>query len=214
MPPAPPPAQDQVTTPPGHRRQHTRLRLSGLACAVVLAAALPLAGAFAGPVDDGAGGRHADAAPGDTAPGHPAREDTTHGDPTRKDLTGEAPAPARGSLLGAPDRSTASRCGPQLVSPEGVEAQTCVLTQSDDTWARTYYRNATGAALSAVLTLMAPDGRTVQITCAVGGGDEPGLCETPRGRTRGAAAEYQAVAEYASDAESPLLLRAGSNSAP
>ncbi|MFI7005688.1 hypothetical protein [Streptomyces sp. NPDC050145] len=206
MPPAPPPAQDQVTPPPGHRRSHTRLRLSGLACAVVLAAALPLAGAFAGPVD---GGSHGDAAPGDTAPKNPSSKN-----PSSKDPSPEDSASVTRSLLGAPDRSTASRCGPQLVSPEGVEAQTCVLTQGDETWARTYYRNATGVALSTVLTLMAPGGRTVQITCAVGGGDEPGLCETPRGRTRGAAAEYQAVAEYASDAESPLLLRSGSNSAP
>ncbi|MFE2042497.1 hypothetical protein ACFXAZ_16535 [Streptomyces sp. NPDC059477] len=88
-----------------------------------------------------------------------------------------------------------------------------MLTQGEDTWARTYYRNATGDALTAVLTLMGPGGRTVTLHCATDAGDEPADCETPRERTRGDLEHYSAVAEFA-DAEGrgPLLLRSGSNS--
>ncbi|WP_340377744.1 hypothetical protein U5640_23535 [Streptomyces sp. SS7] len=128
------------------------------------------------------------------------------------------PAPSAGSsplLLGL-GLATAARCGPGLTSPEGVEAQTCVLTQGDDTWARTYYRNATGRALNAVLSLMEPEGRTVQMRCAVAAEDEPETCETPRERTRGTLDAYTAVAEFSAFAreagEGPLLLRSGSNS--
>ncbi|MFE7031338.1 hypothetical protein ACFU9Y_13600 [Streptomyces sp. NPDC057621] len=111
--------------------------------------------------------------------------------------------------------ATAARCGPELASPDGIEAQTCVLTQGRETWARTYYRNATGDALTSVLTLLAPGGRTVRMYCAVGADDEPGVCETPRERTVGDASEYSAIAEFAGSAEGaegPLLLRSGSNS--
>lgn len=89
--------------------------------------------------------------------------------------------------------------------------------------------------MTSVLTLMAPAGRTLQINCTVEAGDEPGVCETPRERSRGGAG-YSAVAEFAG-AEAArdavvdtangatagpvanalgggrLLLRAGSNSA-
>lgn len=109
--------------------------------------------------------------------------------------------------------ATAARCGPELTSPDGIEAQTCVLTQGEETWARTYYRNATGRELSSVLSLMAPGGRTVRMHCAVGAHDEPGACETPRERTRGGTGAYTAVAEFAApDGSGPLLLRSGSNS--
>ncbi|WUP39681.1 hypothetical protein OHU10_26130 [Streptomyces europaeiscabiei] len=109
--------------------------------------------------------------------------------------------------------ATAARCGPELTSPDGIEAQTCVLTQGEQTWARTYYRNATGRELSAVLSMMAPGERTVRMQCAVGAHDEPGVCETPRGRTRGAMGAYTAVAEFAAPGGGgPLLLRSGSNS--
>ncbi|WP_409000631.1 hypothetical protein [Streptomyces europaeiscabiei] len=109
--------------------------------------------------------------------------------------------------------ATAARCGPELTSPDGIEAQTCVLTQGEQTWARTYYRNATGRELSSVLSMMAPGERTVRMQCAVGAHDEPGVCETPRGRTRGAMGAYTAVAEFAApDGGGPLLLRSGSNS--
>ncbi|UUU23380.1 hypothetical protein [Streptomyces sp. DSM 40750] len=121
-------------------------------------------------------------------------------------------APASGMLLGL-GLATVARCGPELTSPDGIEAQTCVLTQGEDTWARTYYRNATGRELSSVLSMMAPGGRTVRMYCAVGAHDEPGACETPRERTRGGMGAYTAVAEFAApDGSGPLLLRSGSNS--
>ncbi len=122
------------------------------------------------------------------------------------------PDPGRSPLLLGVGLATAARCGPELSSPDGVEAQTCVLTQGEETWARTYYRNATGAVLDAALSFMGPGGRTVELRCAVGAGDEPDLCETPRERTRGAPADYTAVAEFARRGDGPLLLRVGSNS--
>ncbi|MGW0118776.1 hypothetical protein [Streptomyces sp. NPDC003327] len=110
-----------------------------------------------------------------------------------------------------------TRCGPELDSPDGIEAQTCVLAEGPDVWARTYYRNATGRELDAYLTLLAPGGRTVQVRCSVGVQDEPGSCDTPRERARGTGeAEYSAVAEFAGAGEggaTPLLLRSGSNTA-
>ncbi|MFE6282901.1 hypothetical protein [Streptomyces sp. NPDC057877] len=109
--------------------------------------------------------------------------------------------------------ATAARCGPELTSPEGIEAQTCVLMQGEDAWGRTYYRNATGGALDAVLTLMGPDGRTVQMRCGVGAEDGPGTCDTPPDRGPGQPGDYSAVAEFAArDGRGPLLLRSGSNS--
>ncbi|MFE1906670.1 hypothetical protein ACFW96_23805 [Streptomyces gardneri] len=114
----------------------------------------------------------------------------------------------------APERIT--KCGPELASPEGIEAQTCVLAEGPDIWARTYYRNATGQQLDAFLTLMAPGGRTVQVRCPVAAQDEPGTCETPRERGQGKATAYTAVAEFAGTGEggsTPLLLRSGSNTA-
>ncbi|WP_435854066.1 hypothetical protein [Streptomyces misionensis] len=116
------------------------------------------------------------------------------------------------SLLGL-GLATAARCGPQLSSPAGVEAQTCVLTQGADTWARTYYRNATGSSLDAELSLMGPRGRTVRTRCETGADDEPATCETPRERGRGGLDDYTAVAEFAErGSEGRLLLRSGSNS--
>ncbi|MFD6284979.1 hypothetical protein [Streptomyces sp. NPDC060205] len=125
------------------------------------------------------------------------------------------PSASERSLTLGVGLATAARCGPELASPDGIEAQTCVLTQGRETWARTYYRNATGDALTSVLTLLAPGDRTVRMYCAVGADDEPGVCETPRQRTVGDASEYSAVAEFAGSAEgadAPLLLRSGSNS--
>ncbi|NEB92242.1 hypothetical protein [Streptomyces bauhiniae] len=116
------------------------------------------------------------------------------------------------SVSPSPDRITRSRCGPELASPDGLEAQTCVLTRGGDTWARVYYRNTTGDALDAYLSLLGPDGRAVRTTCATGADDAPATCETPRERTRGAGVLYTAVSEFAHGAESPLLLRSASNS--
>ncbi|NEY33600.1 hypothetical protein GTU99_15580 [Streptomyces sp. PRKS01-65] len=168
-----------------------------MACAVVL----PFAVASAGPA-------------GGTAP--PVREPAAAaGD----GLDGKAPGtrPPRTAPLGI-GSATAVRCGPELTSPGGtaaLEAQTCVLVQARQTWARAYYRNATGGPLRLVLSLLGPGGRTLGMRCAVGAGDEPGMCETPRERLRGEPSAYSAVAEYAAPADTAgagaLLLRAGSN---
>ncbi|MFJ5547036.1 hypothetical protein [Streptomyces sp. NPDC093225] len=208
------------------------LRLVGISAGVLVALALPLAAATAGPLSDGGGGLltslglRGPAGGGDAertgGAGHPAGRGGS-----ARDADGRAPghpggAPA-GRGDGAPRRAAEpgpdgvpvarTRCGPELSSPEGVEGQTCVLADSGDTWGRTYYRNATGRPLDAVLTLMAPGGRTVQIRCAVAAGDEPGICETPREVSAGGSDAYSAVAEFAvPEEDGPLLLRAGSNS--
>ncbi|MFH8241681.1 hypothetical protein [Streptomyces sp. NPDC018321] len=198
------------------RPDRRRARLYGLAAIVVCAVVLPFAVASAGPSGD----RPSDAeetpatvplvsrggdgkAPGDAG----ADEGAGRG-------RAEAAASARSPLPAGP--ATAVRCGPELTSPEGVEAQTCVLTQGTGsgtrTWARTYYRNATGDPLEAVLSLLGPDGRSVRMRCEVGAEDAPGTCETPREPVRGGPAAYTAVAEFAGRAGyGPLLLRTGSN---
>jgi hypothetical protein len=107
-------------------------------------------------------------------------------------------------------RQTAS-CGPQLASSEGLKAQTCTIGEDGDTWARTYYRNATGGELSGVLTLMGPDGRTVQVDCPIAADADAGSCETPHERTvSDPPDDYTAVAEIAAKDADRLLLRAGS----
>ncbi|MEU6661715.1 hypothetical protein [Streptomyces sp. NPDC046821] len=223
-------------------KPHSRLRLSGLLTVVVLTVLLPLAGASAGPVRDSAtedilnsgtaparrvaevagttgnsaiaGAGKIDDKPGGATGGSPAKDS---GQAATDNATNDGTAhrhPAGTTLIDGLGIVTTARCGPELSSPDGIEAQTCVLTQGRETWARTYYRNATGAPLSSVLTLMAPAGRTVQMHCAVGARDEPGTCDTPRERTSGGAGDYSAVAEFAGAGdEGPLLLRSGSNAA-
>ncbi|MFI6943956.1 hypothetical protein ACIBI4_32280 [Streptomyces sp. NPDC050418] len=187
-----------------------RARLSALIAVVVLAVALPLAGATAGPGDSavrGPGaGRVEEPVEQEAPPADNAGDGRTGDGRTGDGKTGDGKAPALLTGLGL---ATAARCGPELASPEGVEAQTCVLSQGEDTWARTYYRNATGSELQSVLTLMGPDGRTVQMHCSVGAGDEPGACETPREPTAGGPEGYSAVAEFA--AGEAMVLRSGSN---
>ncbi|MDX3760036.1 hypothetical protein PV684_32700 [Streptomyces sp. AK02-04a] len=176
------------------------MALAGL---VVFTVALPLTVASAGPVGDGSSevlraSRTIDDK-GTAAPAAPRSSSATP--------PASAPVPR---LLGL-GRATAARCGPELSSPDGIEAQTCVMTQGEDSWARTYYRNATGDELSSTLSLMGPGGRTVEMNCAVGAEDDPGVCETPRGRTEGGVGAYTAVAEFARSAGSgPMLLRSGS----
>ncbi|SBT95514.1 hypothetical protein GA0115233_11416 [Streptomyces sp. DI166] len=197
------------------------VRLLALAGVAVCAVALPLAVASAGQV--GSGGPAAlgapavsgeQVAPGDRAPSAGRVGEAllgtsgTAGAAPPGDAKAASPSPPHLGL----GRATAARCGPELTSPEGIEAQTCVLTQGEETWARTYYRNTTGGALEAVLSLMGPAGRAVQMRCAVSADDEPGTCETPREPVRGGPQEYTAVAEFAASAEEPLLLRSGSNS--
>ncbi|MEV0275192.1 hypothetical protein AB0I22_02225 [Streptomyces sp. NPDC050610] len=203
------------------------LRVVALASAVALAIVLPLAVAVAGPA-----GR-LDAAVAERT-GESARESTGRGDADGPagdadsrhgaETVGERPAAdgARGVLsgLGLAERPgearDTARCGPELSAPGRVEAQTCVLAQGRDTWSRLYYRNLTGGPLKAVLTLMQPDGRTLQAHCAVAGAGR-GSCQTPRERTvrgyggRGTHDGYTAVSEIAS-ADGRLLLRSGSNS--
>lgn len=188
-----------------------RPRLIVLLGAVAAVALLPLAGAAAGPVGDG------DAKPPLPAPaGAPAREpaEGPAGASAEEPAGAWAEGPAGASAEEPADvPARASRCGPELSSPDGVEAQTCVLTEGAETWARTYYRNVTGGDLAAILTMMGPGARTVRMHCAVGAGDEPGVCETPRERSAGAMAAYSAVAEFAAGEAGALLLRSGSNSA-
>ncbi|MGY0025266.1 hypothetical protein ACVHNB_40700 [Streptomyces sp. YJ-C3] len=222
MPAAPP--FSTLSNGPEQGRPHSRLRLFGLLAVVVLTAVLPLAGASAGPVGEGSGRPAAEKAESASEGTADKVDDKTDGtaDRTKDGATGgaadqkpdAAPDRPRSSLLTGLGLTVAAHCGPQLASPEGIEAQTCVLSKGQDTWARTYYRNTTGAELTAVLTLMAPGGRTVQIHCAVAAEDEPGMCETPRERTRADLPRYAAVVEYAAGADDPLLLRSGSNSAP
>ncbi|GAA2296699.1 hypothetical protein GCM10010234_43640 [Streptomyces hawaiiensis] len=132
--------------------------------------------------------------------------------PRADDKAPGAPSDAAGLPALGQGLSTAVRCGPELSSPDGVEAQTCVVTQGAETWARTYYRNTTGEALDAALSLMGPGDRTVRMTCALEAEDEPGTCETPREPARGNPAAYTAVAEFAErGGRGPLLLRSGSN---
>ncbi|MFE2548798.1 hypothetical protein ACFXGI_09645 [Streptomyces sp. NPDC059355] len=197
------------------------LRLIGISAGVLIILSLPLAGAIAGPdfdgQDDGKGGGLLSAL-GLADPSGGSRTSTPAAGPERR------AEPARGARPGQPPAQRAqpgpseqprtdSRCGPELSSPQGLEAQTCVLVGEGRTWGRSYYRNTSGRALDAVLTMMGPAGRTVQIRCAVGAGDEPGQCETPREDSAGTPDAYSAVAEFAvPDDEGRLLLRSGSNS--
>jgi hypothetical protein len=239
---APPPRSRRAPKPARGGPDPRRLRLAGLTAAVAVALGLPLA-ASAGPLGDvhtserastsertlpseldrvaGRAGAAAGLGSGD-AGGSSGRVDPKAGgaggageaDGEPADGADAADDAARSSrpLLGL-GLATAARCGPELTSPDGIEAQTCVLTQGERTWARTYYRNATGRELSSVLSMMAPGGHTVRMHCAVSAHDEPGACETPRERTRGAMGAYMAVAEFAApDGGGPLLLRSGSNS--
>ncbi|MEV8031276.1 hypothetical protein [Streptomyces sp. NPDC086182] len=180
----------RASTPPRGGPDPRRVRLVALAGVVAFVLALPLAVASAGSVDDDSAALRGAA---------------------RADDRPTAPGPRRSPRVLGLGLVTAARCGPELSSSDGVEAQTCVLTQGEETWARTYYRNATGDALSSMLSLMGPGGRTVQTNCAE---DDPGVCETPRERTAGDPGAYSAVAEYARSAGSdgPLLLHSGSNS--
>lgn len=173
----------------------SNLRLIALASVVALIALVPLAAATAGPPK--AKGRSLlDAllvlGTDDPASDH-ASDPASDADDAKPDDT----------------RQTAS-CGPRLTSPDGgLHAQTCTISEDGDTWARTYYRNATGDPLSGVLTLMRPDGRTVQVDCPIAAQERPGSCETPRERTV-PDDSYAAVAEIAARDTDRLLLRTGS----
>ncbi|MGW3358755.1 hypothetical protein ACWDFL_25615 [Streptomyces bungoensis] len=194
--------------PGGHRTRTShrgaadpgRLRLLALVSVVAAAVALPWAVASAGQVGDSSGLAEKN-----------GREAARRAKPPATPAPG--PRPSGSPLLLGLGLATAARCGPALSSPDGVEAQTCVMAQGEDTWARTYYRNATGETLDAVLSLMGAGGRTVQIRCPAGADDEPATCETPREHTRGPMDAYTAVAEFSRHGDGgPLLLHSGSNS--
>ncbi|WP_328763195.1 MULTISPECIES: hypothetical protein [unclassified Streptomyces] len=204
------------------------LRLIGISAGVLIILSLPLAGAIAGPdfagQDDGKGGGIlsslglADTPNGSRTPA-PAAAPAQRGGAQRAGQHQDGPRQSGERQAGqsrpgpSAQPRTESRCGPELSSPQGLEAQTCILAGEGRTWGRSYYRNTSGRALDAVLTVMGPAGRTVQIRCAVEAGDEPGLCETPREVSAGAPDSYSAVAEFAvPDDEGKLLLRSGSNS--
>ncbi|MFI8963183.1 hypothetical protein ACIGO8_13850 [Streptomyces sp. NPDC053493] len=198
------------------RMSAAKLRGLGLGAAVVIAVLVPIA-ASAGPsAEEPAPAAGSKAEAGSAGDAKPAKRGGLLSD-LGVESSGPAGSPASSDhaadhAAGPPP--AVSRCGPELASPDGVEAQTCVVTEGPDTWARTYYRNATGQELEAVLTLMAPGGRTVQVRCSIEARDEPGTCETPKERSRGAADRYSAVAEFAGAGEgasTPLLLRSGSN---
>ncbi|MFH8729773.1 hypothetical protein [Streptomyces termitum] len=176
------------------------LRAAGLGAVVVLAVLVPFAARAERPPGGAGTGPEARTGANSAAPG-----------PTRA-----AARPGSGEDDGEGEYERVARCGPELASPEGVEAQTCVLAEGPDVWARTYYRNATGRPIDAILTLLAPGGRTVQVRCAGFAGDEPGTCETPREPGAGAVRAHAAVAEFArtgGGGGAALLLRSGSNTA-
>ncbi|MFI5978640.1 hypothetical protein [Streptomyces sp. NPDC051452] len=177
-----------------------KLRLLALVGVVAGAVALPLAVASAGQVGDA----------GQKVVRTPSRGQDRG---ERVDAKEPSAVPSRSPLILGLGLATAARCGPELTSPEGIEAQTCVLVQGTDTWARTYYRNATGKSLDSVLSLLGPGGRTLQTRCVTGADDEPATCETPRRHSRGGPSAYTAVTEFAErGAGGALLLRSGSNS--
>ncbi|WP_043265299.1 hypothetical protein [Streptomyces sp. CT34] len=193
------------------------LRLTGLAGTAVLALVVPLAAATAGPVDtlftSGAPDASAERPAGKAAS---AAGGAGHDKAARRAGVPRSPADPLAEL-GLPLLSGArtTHCGPELTAPQGLTAQTCVLAENGRTWGRTYYRNTTGEPLRTVLTLLRPDGRTVQVNCEVPAGDEPGVCETPSGATvRKTGILYGAVAEISDAAGERLLLRSGGNSAP
>lgn len=217
------------------------LRMIALASTVALAVALPLAAATAGPAesdrsaaDDSASATHPDAGvPVGTrasaapdphaapAPSHGAHTDPrtgahtgAHAESRTDPRSRTGPRTAADAPEVADGRRT-TRCGAELAAPEGVEAQTCVLTEGGLTWGRTYYRNTSGKSLHAVLSLLGPDGRSVQAHCDLPAGDEPATCETPREATVGGdRASYTAVAEISDARGERKLLRSGSNAAP
>jgi len=196
-----------------------KFRMIGLAGAALLAVAVPLGAAMAGPA--GTSAPAAGSADAVKAENSSPEEMGRRGDNGAKaGKTAAATAPGSRGPAGSSDRprlphlsGRTSRCGPELTAPQGVEAQTCVLAESGATWGRTYYRNRTGDRLRAVLTLLRPDGRTVQVTCELSASGAPGLCETPSAPTvRRSRPPYAAVAEIADAAGERLLLRSGSNS--
>ncbi|MFJ6748051.1 MULTISPECIES: hypothetical protein [unclassified Streptomyces] len=190
-----------------------KLRLIALAGTAALAIAVPLAAATAGPAETAHTPTPGKRPTGKAGSSGPATADGQPGAASGTDARDPAPLVDLGlPLLSAEGRT--ARCGPELASPQRIEAQTCVLAEQGRTWARTYYRNPTGDPLRAVLTLLRPDGTTVQAHCALPAADAPGVCETPAGPTAHLdGVPYGAVAEVSDVVGERLLLRSGGNSA-
>ncbi|MEV7090331.1 hypothetical protein AB0O07_31385 [Streptomyces sp. NPDC093085] len=202
-------------------------RMLGLTAAVMGAALLPLV-ASAGPLGPSPASRPVSGPPG------AANSPEAATMPVRAAVRASVRA-AGPTAEAVPEPAAPERCGPEVGSPEGVEAQTCVVSgegsgdasggsgpgsgAGGDTWGRTYYRNASGAELLLLLSLMGPRGRTVQTHCEVPEGSREGTCETPHEATRGKRSDYLAIAEFAArgadggaPGDGPLVLRSGSNS--
>lgn len=195
-----------------------KLRLTGLAGVALLALVVPLGVAMAGPAGRPApGAQSGKAVTSENSPsvetGIPADSGVNQGKSPAHGVGSTSPGSARTGLGLRRFPGRTARCGPELTVPRGIEAQTCVLGQAGRTRARTYYRNRSGHPLRAALTLLRPDGGSVQVHCAVPAADVPGVCETPAGPTLHAGGlPYDAVAEVSDAAGERLLLRSGSNS--
>ncbi|UNS97814.1 hypothetical protein MMF93_16065 [Streptomyces tubbatahanensis] len=212
-----------------HQRA-SRLRVVTLASTVALVAAVPLAAAVAGQDARLAAKAFEAAQPRHGTAGEPEREGerlTVGESEDERRKAGERERGAAGERgndereaarrgAAAPGRPSSS-CGPEIASPEGVEARACVVTEGEETWARAYYRNTTPGTLPALLTLRGPEGRTTQVRCTMAAAAAPGVCETPRGdgeehgKARAHEA-YSAVAEVVSADGRRRLLRAASGS--
>lgn len=90
------------------------------------------------------------------------------------------------------------------MTPEGVEAQACVLTRDSEAWARICYGNATGKRLRSALTLIGPGGHTVTLYREPAAHGRPGICETPRVLSSGAPLAAPAVAEFVGAERAPM----------
>ncbi|MFP8963956.1 hypothetical protein ACLIYP_25875 [Streptomyces nanhaiensis] len=195
------------------------LRVTALVAGIALAAALPLAAATAGPgeprPDDG---RTTAATSSSTstaaAPGEPRPEPAPGTDRSPLPLPHGLLSPRASGPSGADLPETSAVCGPRAVSPQGVRAQTCVLTRDGAVWGRMYHRNTTGEALYGALSLLGPGGRAVTAPCELPPDDRAGVCDTPQRRAerKASAGEppYTAVAEIAAPDGGGLLLRSGS----
>lgn len=145
------------------------LRLIAIGAGVLTILSLPLAGAIAGPDFAGQGDGKGGGLLSSLGLSGPSRAPDAA---ARAADRAASPGPAE-------QPRTDSHCGPELTAPQGLEAQTCVLEGDGQTWGRSYYRNTSGRALDAVLTVMGPAGRTVQIRCAVGPGTSRGCARRP-----------------------------------
>lgn len=103
------------------------LRLLALSGVVALTVALPLTVASAGPVGDADRDALLSLMP-EAGPQETPEESPEKGPQDGKVREAADPSADSPLLLGL-GLATAARCGPELTSPDGIEAQTCVLSQ-------------------------------------------------------------------------------------